>query len=108
MILGWEEELRLVPLLIERIGSGQCRNLFLLELQRATPVNLKPDNSRRDVLSWVDDPWACFSVHNAWESIHSRGPKVSWHKRVWFNKPIPRHAMILWLAIHMVYIPRAF
>lgn len=75
------------------------QSIDLLELQRATPVNLKPDNSRRDVLTWVDDPRACFSVGNAWESIRSRGPRVSWHKIVWFNKAIPRHAMILWLAI---------
>lgn len=32
------------------------QSIDLLELQRATPVNLKPDNSRRDVLTWVDDP----------------------------------------------------
>ena len=36
---------------------------------------------------------------NAWERLRSRGQRVDWFRVFWHSKAIPRHAMIVWLAI---------
>ena len=51
------------------------------------------------VILWTETPNGIFSIKSAWESVRTRGPRVDWHKVVWFSKRIPRHAVILWLAI---------
>lgn len=55
--------------------------------------NLKREGNR------TETPNGIFSIKSAWESVRTRGPRVDWHKVVWFSKRIPRHAVILWLAI---------
>lgn len=35
----------------------------------------------------------------AWDIFRNKGPPVSWHKAVWFSGMVPRHALILWLAV---------
>lgn len=48
---------------------------------------------------WTESPNGSFSVRSAWGCLRPRGPSVVWHKIVWFSRMIPRHAMILWLAM---------
>ncbi|GJU89779.1 hypothetical protein Tco_1302202 [Tanacetum coccineum] len=61
----------------------------------------KLDAHATDTLVWrkVNDEEVDFSVATAWESIRPRSPSVSWYKLVWYPQNIPRHAILLWLAI---------
>ena len=76
-----------------------ARSPVWLELQRATPSDFRPNRVSRDRVKWVDDTNGRFTVKSAWEGIRPRGPVVEWYKIVWHGRMIPRHALILWLAI---------
>ncbi|KAE8690595.1 hypothetical protein F3Y22_tig00110893pilonHSYRG00037 [Hibiscus syriacus] len=34
-----------------------------------------------------------------WEELRSPAPKVAWHHMVWFSGRIPKHTIIVWMAI---------
>lgn len=68
----------------------------LWKLREVARGNLKREGNR---VLWTETPNGIFSIKSAWESVRTRGPRVDWHKVVWFSKRIPRHAVILWLAI---------
>ena len=40
-----------------------------------------------------------FNLAQAWNCIRARSTKVNWHRMIWFNGNIPKHAIISWLAI---------
>ena len=40
-----------------------------------------------------------FSIAEIWKVIWPRKEKVSWHKLLWSSLNIPRHAMVVWMAI---------
>ncbi|GJV20093.1 reverse transcriptase domain, reverse transcriptase zinc-binding domain protein [Tanacetum coccineum] len=54
-----------------------------------------------DSLFWRDlnDVEVDFSVAVVWDSIWPCSTSVSWYKLVWYPQSIPRHAILLWLAI---------
>ena len=68
-------------------------------IKNATPPNFTPSLSFPDRIIWTRVPNGIFSIKSAWDSIRSHGPPVYWHSLVWHKKAIPRHAMILWLAV---------
>ncbi|KAJ4871114.1 RNA-directed DNA polymerase (reverse transcriptase)-related family protein [Raphanus sativus] len=37
-----------------------------------------------------------FSTADTWEALHPRGETVFWHRQVWFQGRIPKHAFITW------------
>ncbi|GKC48645.1 RNA-directed DNA polymerase, eukaryota, reverse transcriptase zinc-binding domain protein [Tanacetum coccineum] len=41
-----------------------------------------------------------FSVSTVWNDIRECSVIVPWVKLVWFSQCIPRHAFMVWLAIH--------
>lgn len=53
----------------------------------------------RDRIVWAESPNGKFSIKSAWNSVRHRETVVGWHKLVWFKNLIPRHAIILWMAI---------
>ncbi|GKD73351.1 reverse transcriptase domain-containing protein [Tanacetum coccineum] len=40
-----------------------------------------------------------FTIKAVWLDMCSSDPKVGWHSVIWFNKCIPRHAFVLWMAV---------
>ncbi|GJW39228.1 RNA-directed DNA polymerase, eukaryota, reverse transcriptase zinc-binding domain protein [Tanacetum coccineum] len=55
-----------------------------------------------DCLIWKDHNGnkMNFFVGSVWEKIKERKPEISWHKVVWYPQCNPRHAFIVWLAMH--------
>lgn len=69
-----------------------------MKAQHATSMTLRPDQSRKDVLLWKDDPMGNFLIPNTWESLRSQGPKTP-RNNVLHSKAIPQHVVFLWLTI---------
>lgn len=65
----------------------------------STPQSFKPNATLEDRVKWAASSNGKFSTKSAWESIRHRGSIKQWHHLVWHRRAIPRHAMILWLAI---------
>lgn len=40
-----------------------------------------------------------FYVARVWDEIRRKADSVNWYKVVWYSHCIPRHTLILWLAI---------
>lgn len=38
-----------------------------------------------------------FSTSETWEALHPQGEPVFWHRKVWFQGRIPKHAFITWV-----------
>ncbi|GKD20206.1 ty3-gypsy retrotransposon protein [Tanacetum coccineum] len=57
---------------------------------------------KRDKVIWQNNMGRHkdFSVSEVWNDIRSKNELVLWSKLVWFSQCIPRHAFMLWLAIH--------
>lgn len=53
----------------------------------------------RPKMLWLGSPNGTFSVSRAWEDIRNRSTQVPWYRVVWFKGKVPRHALILWLAV---------
>nr|GEU43590.1 hypothetical protein [Tanacetum cinerariifolium] len=58
-------------------------------------------DSKIDATVWVDknEEEKLFSVKNVWKDMECDEAKVDWYKVVWFNRNIPRHARVLWMAL---------
>nr|GFC94616.1 RNA-directed DNA polymerase, eukaryota, reverse transcriptase zinc-binding domain protein [Tanacetum cinerariifolium] len=41
-----------------------------------------------------------FSVNTVWNDLRECSDSVPWAKLVWFSQCIPRHAFMVWLAVH--------
>ncbi|XP_038895868.1 uncharacterized protein LOC120084038 [Benincasa hispida] len=52
-----------------------------------------------DYWVWVSGASGWFSITSAWESLHSRCPRVSWSGLLWSRSGIPRHLFCVWLAV---------
>ncbi|KAE8707928.1 hypothetical protein F3Y22_tig00110369pilonHSYRG00036 [Hibiscus syriacus] len=46
-----------------------------------------------------DGPTYDLNVRHTWEVMHLKVPKVSWRHLVWFSRRIPKHSVILWMAM---------
>lgn len=55
-----------------------------------------------DKVVWLDSDniKSKFSIKGVWKSMRYEHPKVDWYKTVWFSQCVPRHAFIMWLALH--------
>ena len=40
-----------------------------------------------------------FTIAEVWKEIRPKKEKVSWHKLQWSSHNIPRHAVVVWMAI---------
>ena len=41
-----------------------------------------------------------FAVRQVWKDLSRNGQKVHWSSVVWFAQCIPKHAFVMWLAVH--------
>ncbi|GJY36083.1 NIN-like protein [Tanacetum coccineum] len=62
---------------------------------------LSIQDGRIDAIVWVDKNGEekPFSVKNVWKDMECDEAKADWCKVVWFNRNIPRHALVLWMAL---------
>ncbi|GJZ55432.1 RNA-directed DNA polymerase, eukaryota, reverse transcriptase zinc-binding domain protein [Tanacetum coccineum] len=60
------------------------------------------EEGKNDCNVWMDDNGnrRKFSIRKVWDIFKENKPEISWHKAVWFSQCNPRHAFILWLAMH--------
>ncbi|GJV77011.1 hypothetical protein Tco_1508595 [Tanacetum coccineum] len=58
-------------------------------------------NNRKDTIVWVNKEGneKLFSIKNVWKDMEVDDGKVDWYNVIWFNKNIPRHAFVLWMAL---------
>ncbi|GJV89008.1 RNA-directed DNA polymerase, eukaryota, reverse transcriptase zinc-binding domain protein [Tanacetum coccineum] len=58
-------------------------------------------NNRKDTIVWVNKEGnnKLFSIKNIWKDMEVDDGKVDWYNVIWFNKNIPRHAFVLWMAL---------
>lgn len=84
------------------VGSKQKRNPIIMLLKEVLP------NAQEVIDSEVDDKYVWFpeadrgngscSASNTWRDLHPYPIEVFWHKVVWFNGRIPKHAFMTWVA----------
>ncbi|XP_071729047.1 uncharacterized protein [Rutidosis leptorrhynchoides] len=67
-----------------------------------TSLNVPILSDKEDKAVWVtsDNKQVQFSSKQAWIDLRDNIPCVFWHKVVWFSHFNPKHAFILWLALH--------
>ncbi|GAV91576.1 zf-RVT domain-containing protein [Cephalotus follicularis] len=64
-----------------------------------------PISSTSDSIFWVT--LGCsFSTKLAWQSIRARSAEVGWHRLVWHQARILKHAFCLWLAMRRAHRTR--
>ncbi|GKA59809.1 RNA-directed DNA polymerase, eukaryota, reverse transcriptase zinc-binding domain protein [Tanacetum coccineum] len=58
-------------------------------------------NNRKNTIVWVNKEGneKLFSINNIWKDMEVEDGKVDWYNVIWFNKNIPRHAFVLWMAL---------
>ncbi|GKD43866.1 reverse transcriptase zinc-binding domain-containing protein [Tanacetum coccineum] len=58
-------------------------------------------NNRKNTIVWVNKEGneKLFSINNIWKDMEVEDGKVDWYNVIWFNKNIPRHAFVLWVAL---------
>lgn len=83
-------------------NPGECswawrKILKLRDIARGKMISVGGDG--RPKMLWLGSPNGTFSVSRAWEDIRNRSTQVPWYRVVWFKDKVPRHALILWLAV---------
>lgn len=84
------------------LNRSRSRNAVISLLRDCLP------NAQEIIDSEVDDKYVwypegvggtgIFSSRETWRALHPSPPEVSWHKVVWFEGRIPKHAFIAWVA----------
>ncbi|GKE10717.1 RNA-directed DNA polymerase, eukaryota, reverse transcriptase zinc-binding domain protein [Tanacetum coccineum] len=59
-------------------------------------------NNERDSANWLNKEGTAipFYIRGVWNSKGIDYPEVDWYRVVWFSQCNPRHAFIMWLALH--------
>lgn len=52
-----------------------------------------------DEVLWTTSRFSTYTAANTWDAIRTHCPLVQWHKLLWLPKNIPRHSLIIWMAI---------
>ncbi|XP_059639305.1 uncharacterized protein LOC132281633 [Cornus florida] len=67
---------------------------FLSQLQELPLITTTPD-----VIEWLPSPTKELSMSHTYKYFTSPSPVFHWHKLVWFKHHIPKHSLILWMAV---------
>nr|GEZ02384.1 hypothetical protein [Tanacetum cinerariifolium] len=72
----------------------------MLKLRDKSDI-LRIHNDTRDKAVWLDRNGKenMFSVRQVWKDFNYDETSVDWYKIIWFEKNIPRHAYVVWMAI---------
>ena len=76
----------------------QTNTLQLMTIRDNLHLLPSPSDTQ-DVIRWLPSPNGLFSLAHTWDQVRDHGPKVPWHRLIWFPGNIPRHSFISWLAI---------
>ena len=84
------------------ISRSRSRNRFISLLRECLP-EVAPILSSEvdDIYLWKPGNNAAsssFSTANTWEALRTQGETVFWHRQVWFQGRIPKHAFITWVT----------
>lgn len=66
----------------------------------AVPPTLTPETA--DVFLWRNNPNSesgRFIAAKTWSTLYPASSSVSWHKSIWFQAHIPKHAFLAWVVI---------
>ncbi|KAG7539923.1 Reverse transcriptase zinc-binding domain [Arabidopsis thaliana x Arabidopsis arenosa] len=84
------------------LSSSRSRNPIISLLKDSLPdAESMVDSLHDDLYLWKPDnhaPSNIFSTARTWTAINPDGVTVPWHKSVWFNDHIPKHAFIAWVV----------
>lgn len=83
------------------LSRSRSRNRLISMVRESLP------DAAGIVASEVDDTYlwkpgnsvasSSFSAADTWEALHPAGEPVFWHRQVWFQGRIPKHAFITWV-----------
>ncbi|XP_039022010.1 uncharacterized protein LOC120154283 [Hibiscus syriacus] len=51
---------------------------------------------RADAVPFISNT---FMIKDIWNDIRPKGQKATWHKLIWFPMHIPKHSLIVWMAL---------
>ncbi|XP_044486300.1 uncharacterized protein LOC123211559 [Mangifera indica] len=68
----------------------------LLELKNSV---LNPPRGGEDKVILGNGVHGTFSIKKAWDTTRRRNSKVDWYNIVWYHHHIPKHAILVWVAI---------
>lgn len=69
----------------------------LLELKNSV---LNPPRGGEDKVILGNGVHGTFSIKKAWDTTRRRNSKVDWYNIVWYHHHIPKHTILVWVAIH--------
>lgn len=52
-----------------------------------------------DKVIWQPVGSKTINIKSTWQEVRVRRPVIEWWELVWFQKNIPRHAFVRWMAI---------
>lgn len=83
----------------EWVVPDEWRTKFNVVFDVPPPVLIQ---NRNDRVMWRNGrlKTVSFSVKTVWDDISVKNDEVKWANLVWYSQCIPRHAFILWVAIH--------
>lgn len=83
------------------LSRSRSRNRLITMIRESLP------DATPILASEVDDAYlwkpgnraasSSFSTTHTWEALHPQGKPVFWHRQVWFQGRIPKHAFITWV-----------
>ena len=83
------------------VRRSRSRNRLITMLRECLPEASPILNSEaEDIYLWKtgNRVASCtFSTADTWEALHPQGETVFWHRQVWFQGRIPKHAFITWV-----------
>lgn len=83
------------------VRRSRSRNRLITMLRECLPEAAPILNSEaEDIYLWKpgNRVASCtFSTADTWEALHPQGETVFWHRQVWFQGRIPKHAFITWV-----------
>lgn len=87
---------------MKEIINGKTWNWPAANSHELTEVNAQIEGNPtrgNDSVFWTPDPTVVFTVRSVWNEFHNIKGEVEWVELVWQKKMIPRHSIILWLAV---------
>nr|GEW30868.1 RNA-directed DNA polymerase, eukaryota, reverse transcriptase zinc-binding domain protein [Tanacetum cinerariifolium] len=89
----------------KEIDDGRTTNVWFDKWSNEGPLYIQTPTLRekeQDCLIWKDQNRneMKFFVKSVWEKFKERKLEISWHKVVCYSQCNPRHAFIVWLAMH--------
>ncbi|CAL1361156.1 unnamed protein product [Linum trigynum] len=98
--VAWISRYRLKGRSIWELSVGSAGTLIWKRLLKCKAIAYPFVSGNGSNTLWQGEQMKQFSMSRVWNDIREKKPEVQWWRLVWAKEIIPKHGLILWLAIH--------